>query len=430
MFIDKAEISIKSGNGGNGAVSFRREKYVPNGGPDGGDGGKGGDIVFVADTGVRTLMDLRYKRKYHADNGDDGGRRKRFGKSAKDTIIKVPVGTAIFEKNSGKIMCDLNKENMRYVAAKGGHGGKGNQHFATSTRQAPTFARMGSRGKEYTVTLQLRLIADLGLIGYPNVGKSTFLSMTTKASPKIANYHFTTLSPNLGVVDVVKGKSFVIADIPGLIIGASEGVGLGFEFLRHIERTRLLAHVVDASGSEGRDPYDDFISINKELTEYSEVLADKKQIVIANKMDVLAGFSEDSPEAVNYCQFKDKIRQEGYELFEISAATGKGINELLNRVNLLLDEIESEDIFKDMEVFVEEESTKNDIIYSIDGNVYCVDGSYIDGLMYSTDMTDIESLRRFQNLLSRRGIFDELRKMGCEDGDSVRVGTVEFEFYD
>ena len=425
MFVDIAKITIKAGDGGNGRVSFRREKYAPDGGPDGGDGGRGGSVIAVVDEGMRTLMDFRYKRKYVAENGEDGGKKNMSGKSSEDLIIKVPQGTIIRDLQTGKVIADLKDMGQRVILAQGGRGGRGNQHFATPTRQAPTFAEKGTTGVDRSISLELKMLADVGLLGYPNVGKSTFLAATTKAKPKIANYHFTTLQPNLGVVEVVKGKSFVIADIPGLIEGAKEGVGLGLDFLRHVERTRVLIHVVDVSGIEGREPYEDFRTINAEVFGYNQRLANRTQVVAANKMDLVY-----DPEIFE--NFKHKIEADGYEVFPISAATGEGIDALLSHVTTLLDTVVVEPLIDESDYFVEQINTSNekDIVYFMDGDVYCVEGDYVDRLLYSTNLEDIESLRRFQNALKMSGVFDHLRSMGIEDGDTVRIFDLEFEFYD
>lgn len=425
MLVDIAKITIKAGNGGNGRVSFRKEKYVPDGGPDGGDGGRGGSVIALVDEGMRTLMDFRYKTKYVAEVGEDGGKKKMSGKSGEDLIIRLPQGTIIRDLETGKVIADLKEVGQRVVIAQGGKGGRGNQHFATPTRQAPTFAEKGTSGAEKVVSLELKMLADVGLLGYPNVGKSTFLATTTKAKPKIANYHFTTLQPNLGVVEAVKGKSFVIADIPGLIEGAKEGVGLGLDFLRHVERTKVLIHVVDVSGIEGRDPYVDFCKINEEVFGYNERLSTRRQIVAANKMDLV--FEEEQ-----YNDFAEKIKADGYEVYPISAATGEGVDALLLRVTELLDTIEDEELFDVNDYYVEmiDKSNEKDIKYFMDGDVYCVEGDYIDRLLYSTNLEDIESLRRFQNALKVNGVFDKLRDMGIEDGDTVRIFELEFEFYD
>lgn len=423
MFVDKAKIKIKAGNGGNGRVSFRREKYVPNGGPDGGDGGNGGSIVFEADERVSTLMDFRYKDQYKAESGEDGGKRNRTGKTAEDLVIPVPVGTIIFEAVSGKVMADLSRKGDRVVLAKGGRGGKGNQHFATPTRQAPTFAKMGTKGEEYTVILELKLLADVGLIGFPNVGKSTLLSRTTNANAKIANYHFTTLSPNLGVCRPYENKEFVIADIPGLIEGASEGAGLGLDFLRHIERTRLLVHLVDVSGLEGRDPIEDFRLINEELAAYSEKLAQKRQIVVASKIDLVY-------DRAQIDSFVNAVKEQGYEVFEVSGITGRGLDALVARIVALLGEIGHVPIYEESQLYQFVPETESEIRYFMDGEVYCAEGDKLERLMFSTNLEDVESIRHLQNSLRRIGVFDRLREMGVEDGDTVRIMGFEFEFFD
>lgn len=425
MFVDIAKIVIRAGNGGNGRVSFRREKYAPDGGPDGGDGGRGANVVAVVDEGMRTLMDFRYKTKYVAESGEDGGKKKMSGKAAEDLIIKVPQGTIIRDLQTGKVLADLKDIGQRVILAQAGRGGRGNQHFATPTRQAPTFAEKGTSGVERTITLELKMLADVGLLGYPNVGKSTFLAATTQAKPKIANYHFTTLQPNLGVVEAIKGKSFVIADIPGLIEGAKDGIGLGLDFLRHVERTRVLIHIVDISGIEGRDPYEDFCKINAEVFGYNSKLAKRTQVVAANKMDLLY-------DEAAFTEFKNKLESEGYEVFPMSAATGEGVDALMNRVTTLLDTVEVESLIDESDYYVEmiDVSNEKDIKYFMDGEVYCVEGDYIDRLLYSTNLEDIESLRRFQNALKMSGVFEHLRSMGIEDGDTVRIFDLEFEFYD
>ncbi len=423
MFVDKAKIKIKAGDGGNGRVSFRREKYVPNGGPDGGDGGKGGDIVFAADERVTTLMDFRYKSVYKATRGEDGGKYKCSGKSADDLVIPVPVGTLILEAESGQVMADLSEKGARATLAKGGKGGKGNQHFATPTRQAPTFAKMGRKGEEYEVILELKLIADVGLVGFPNVGKTTLLSKTTNANAKIANYHFTTLSPNLGVCRAYEGKDFVIADIPGLIEGASDGAGLGLDFLRHIERTRLLVHLVDISGLEGRDPLEDFKAINDELVSYSEKLAKKKQIVVASKVDMLYDESK-------LTEFTEAMNAQGYDVYPISGITGKGVKELVAVITRELEKIKAEPIYEEVDMFQFVKEEEKPIEYFMDGDVYCADGDLLERLMFSTDMEDIESIRHLQNSLRRIGVFDKLREMGVEDGDTVRIIGYEFEYFE
>jgi len=426
MFVDKAEIFIKSGKGGDGRVSFRREKYVPDGGPDGGDGGRGGDIFAVVDPSMRTLMDFRYKRKYVADPGGNGGKKNMYGKDAESLIIKVPAGTIIRDKETGHVIADMVEAGEKKLLAKGGSGGRGNTHFKNSVRQAPTFAQQGRKGYETTIILELKMLADVGLVGYPNVGKSTMLSVLTKASPKIANYHFTTLKPNLGVVEVVKGKSFVLADIPGLIEGASEGIGLGHEFLRHVERTKLLVHVVDVSGLEGRDPIVDFETINGELSQYDERLKGKVQVVAANKTDLLF----DQEKLDTFMKYMD---DKGIKVFPISAATQEGVTELMQYVTMALDDIEDvvlvdpEDLEK---IYTLQDDKRSVIEYSMDGDVYVVGGTPIERLVYSTDFNDVESLRRFQNILMKEGVFEELRQMGIEDGDTVRIFDFEFDYYE
>lgn len=425
MFVDKAEIFIKSGKGGDGRVSFRREKYVPDGGPDGGDGGKGGSIYAVVDSSMRTLMDFRYKRKYTADSGEDGGKKNRFGKDADDLIIKVPPGTIIKDKETGRVIADMTEPGDKEVIALGGKGGKGNTHFKNAVRQAPTFAQQGRKGQELTIILELKMLADVGLVGYPNVGKSTLLSVLTKASPKIANYHFTTLKPNLGVVEVVKGKSFVLADIPGLIEGASEGVGLGHDFLRHVERTKLLVHVIDVSGCEGRDPIEDFETINEELASYDERLSNKVQVIAANKTDII--YDEEK-----YNHFVKEMTSRGYKVFPISAATQQGVVELMQYVTYELDNIEDVVLIEiDEHAVYEVQTDKNqEIYYDVTEDVYTVSGTPIERLVYSTDFSDVESLRRFQNVLTKMGVFERLREMGIEDGDTVKIFDFEFDYYE
>jgi len=423
MFVDKAEIFVKAGKGGDGRVSFRKEKYVPAGGPDGGDGGRGGSVVAIVDEGMRTLMDFRYQKKYIAENGENGMKKKMFGKDAKDLIFKVPPGTVIRDAETGRVLADLLKAGDSAVIARAGRGGRGNVHFKTATRQAPTFAEQGTYGEERSVILELKMLADVGLVGYPNVGKSTFLSATTMAKPKIANYHFTTLTPNLGVVEVIKGKSFVLADIPGLIEGASEGVGLGHEFLRHVERTRLIIHVVDVSGTEGRDPVEDFDKINLELERYSKLLTERIQVIAANKIDLLY-------EREGLDEFVKEMTARGYKVFPISAATGEGIDPLMHYVTEQLDTIEPPVIHEMVETLEDDAELDQTIRYRRHNELYVVEGLPMERLVYSTDFTDVESLRRFQEILRKSGVIDELRKMGVQDGDTVRIQTVEFEFYD
>ncbi|WP_010251659.1 GTPase ObgE [Acetivibrio cellulolyticus] len=423
MFIDSAKIYIKAGDGGNGAVSFHREKYIAKGGPDGGDGGKGGDVIFIADEGLRTLQDFRYKRKYKAESGQNGGAGNCSGRGAEDLVIKVPVGTLIKEEETGRIIADLVTPGKKVVVAKGGKGGAGNQHFATSTRQVPNFAKSGDPGEEIFAMLELKLLADVGLIGFPNVGKSTILSMVSAAEPKIANYHFTTIEPNLGVVRIDEGKSFVLADIPGLIEGAHEGTGLGHQFLKHVERTRMLIHVVDISGSEGRDPLKDFEIINSELKQYNPKLFEKPQIIAANKMDV-TGAEE------NLKAFNDKLESEGYKIFPISAATSEGLKELLYYVSQKLDEIPDTILSDD---------TEEEVVYTAgeeepfqihkEDEAFVVEGNWVRKLVNSTNFNNYESLQYFQRTIKRKGIVEALENMGVNEGDTVKMYDLEFEYY-
>ena len=424
MFIDKARIFVKSGNGGNGAVSFRREKYVPAGGPDGGDGGNGASVIFEVDLGLRTLMDFKYQRKYVAEHGEDGSKKRKAGRNGEDLILKVPPGTIIRDEATGLVIADLKEEGDRAVVAKGGRGGKGNQHFANAVRQAPAFARSGSDGVEKWVVLELKMIADVGLLGFPNVGKSTFLSVVTKAKPKIANYHFTTLTPNLGVVQTKFGDSFVLADIPGLIEGAAEGVGLGHDFLRHVERTKVLIHIVDISGLEGRDALEDFDKINDELKLYNEKLATRPQVVVANKMDIL----ED--ESI-FEEFKNELEDRGYKVFKMSAATRQGVDDVIAYVSELLREAEEIELVSEEEMFRPELDEVQDegLQIDIEDGVYVVTGKSLRRIMYSVNFDDMESLQYFQKAMESQGVFDRLREMGIEDGDTVRIYEIEFEFY-
>ncbi|PAB60857.1 GTPase ObgE [Anaeromicrobium sediminis] len=424
MFVDKAKIFVKGGRGGNGCVSFRREKYVPAGGPDGGDGGRGGSVILEVDEGLRTLMDFRYQKKYVAESGENGKGKKMYGKDAKDLILRVPPGTIVRDEESNLIMADLTNHGDRAVVAKGGRGGKGNTHFTTSTRQAPNFAESGTSSEERNIILELKLLADVGLVGFPNVGKSTILSIVTKAKPKIANYHFTTITPNLGVVEVDK-KSFVLADIPGLIEGAHEGVGLGLEFLRHVERTKMLIHVVDVSGMEGRDPIDDFHKINEELRQYTELLGKKVQVVVANKIDVLASDEE-------YKEFEEEMNKLGYKVFPVSAATNKGLTEVMRYVSNELDNIEIEPLYdesEDFKYYTNEDEKKDDIKIRKENDYFILEGKLVEKIFYSTNFEDMDSLRYFQNFLVKKGIVDELKKLGIEDGDTVKIFDFEFEFY-
>ena len=423
MFTDKAKIFIKAGNGGNGAIAFHREKYVAAGGPDGGDGGNGGNVIFAVDLGLSTLMDFRYKRKYVAQNGGDGRGDSRNGKKGDDILIYVPQGTIVRDEKTGKILADLSDPEKQVVLARGGSGGWGNKHFATATRQTPNFAKNGKPGMEREVVLELKLLADVGLVGFPNVGKSTILSRTTKADPKIANYHFTTLEPNLGVVEL-DNAGFVLADIPGIIEGASEGVGLGHDFLRHIERTRLLINVVDVSGIEGRNPIEDFDTINNELVKYNMELEDRPQIVAANKTDIL------QDEAV-FEEFKAEIKKRGYTLFEISAATGVGVKELMNHTASELAKLPPIQVFEpemDIEEDMFVDTTERGFDVTVEDGVYVVSGSWIEAVGGSVNFSDEESLQFFQRALKNRGVIDALVEAGCSEGDTVRIGDLEFDF--
>jgi len=419
MFADIAEITVKAGNGGNGLVSFHREKYVPAGGPDGGDGGNGGNIIFRADKTLTTLIDFNHKKIFAAKNGEDGRARNSSGKKGEDLYINVPVGTVIRDAKSGKVMKDMSEDKEEFIAASGGKGGWGNIHFATATRQAPKFAKDGLKGQQRELILELKLIADVGLAGFPNVGKSTLLSKVSAARPKIANYHFTTLEPNLGVVKAFEGKSFVMADIPGLIEGAHEGVGLGHEFLRHIERTRLIIHVVDVSGIEGRDPIEDFEKINSELQLYSEKLHKTPQIVAANKTDIIT--DEKLLE-----KFREYIKEKNLMLFEISAATNKGVKELINYTASLLDTLEPVEIYE--ADYVEEDFSEEPFTVTRDGEAYVVEGPYVENLLRHTNFEDGESVQYFQLALRRKGIIDALKNMGCGEGDPVRMYELEFDY--
>ena len=425
MFIDKARIFVKAGNGGNGAVSFRREKYVPAGGPDGGDGGRGASVIFEVDNDLRTLMDFKYQRKYVATPGGDGSKKRQAGKNGEDLVLKVPAGTIIRDEASGKIIADLKHEGDRAVVARGGRGGKGNQHFANAVRQAPNFAKSGTDGEERWVILELKMIADVGLLGFPNVGKSTFLSVVTAAKPKIANYHFTTLTPNLGVVQTKFGDSFVLADIPGLIEGAAEGIGLGHDFLRHVERTKVLIHIVDISGLEGRNALEDFDAINGELKLYNEKLSTRPQVVVANKIDIL----ED--ESV-YEEFKTTLEERGYKVFKMSAATREGIDDVIAYVSQILKDAEEIELVSEEELYVPEldDEQEEGLQVEIEDGVYVVTGKSLRRIMYPVNFEDMESIQFFQKTMESQGVFDRLREMGIEDGDTVKIYDIEFEFYD
>lgn len=423
MFVDQAKIYIKAGDGGDGAVSFHREKYVAAGGPDGGDGGKGGDIVFVVDDNISNLIDFRYKRKYVAEKGQNGGGKNCSGRNAPDLVVKVPRGTVVREIKSGRILADLSTDEPA-VIAHGGKGGRGNAHFATSTRQIPKFAKPGFSGDEYEVMLELKLIADVGLVGFPNVGKSTLISVVSAAKPKIANYHFTTLTPVLGVVKIEEGKSFVMADIPGLIEGASEGVGLGHEFLRHVERCRLIVHVIDVSGSEGRDPIEDFKAINHELENFSMELAEAPQIVAANKSDMA------TPEQVE--RLRNYVEDQGLLFYEISAATTKGTKELMYGVWERLSVLPPVKQFEAQPLTQEELDdkliSKKDFRVTVEDGVYFVEADWLLDILRTADMDDYSSLQYFQNVLRTSGIIDKLEEMGIEEGDTVSIFDFEFEY--
>lgn len=421
MFTDYVKIIAKAGNGGNGAISFRREKYVAAGGPDGGDGGKGGDIYFEVDPNSNTLIDFRYKKKFKAESGKNGEGANRYGKSGEDLIIPVPIGTIVKDAKSNRVLADLSHEGQKELVLKGGRGGKGNSHFATATRQAPRFAQDGEDGEERELILELKLLADVGLIGFPNVGKSTFLSMTTSATPKIADYHFTTLEPNLGVVKTDFGDSFVIADIPGIIEGASEGTGLGLQFLRHIERTRLLLHVIDVSGSEGRNPVDDFKKINIELKKYSEKLSTRKQIIVANKIDVM----EDEK---LYKELEKVAQENGLEIFKISAATGQGISELMKHVSEILKVLPKENLleYDDRKVYTLEE--EDEIKVTKEEDMYVVTGKPVERIMKRVNIEDNESLYYFQKSLDELGVNEALKKAGVKPGDIVKILDYELEW--
>ena len=429
MFVDVAKIFIKAGDGGDGAVAFHREKYVASGGPDGGDGGRGGNIVFLADTNISTLADFRYKRKYKAPKGENGKGDRRRGKNAEDLIVRVPMGTLVKDANTGRIMADIST-NEPVIVAKGGKGGWGNSHFATPVRQTPRFAKPGLPGEEFEVTLELKLLADVGLVGFPNVGKSTLLSRVTNARPKIANYHFTTLNPNLGVVDLNDAKGFVIADIPGLIEGASEGVGLGHEFLRHIERTKVIIHMVDAASTEGRNPVADIKAINHELYAYNPELLSRPQVIAANKIDVLNAMDGTDP----IKELKEAFEKDGIKVFPISAVTGQGLKELLYHVSSLLSNMDSTPVTFEKELDVDTLfDNPNEAFYvekSNDG-IYLVYGPRVDRMLGYTNLESEKGFNFFQRFLRETGILKELKSLGVQEGDTVRVGEyLEFDYYD
>ena len=425
MFADRARIFIRSGKGGDGHVSFRREKYVANGGPDGGDGGKGGDVIVEVDDGMNMLTNYRHVRKYCAGDGENGGKRNCKGKSGDDIVLRVPAGTIFKEAETGKVIVDMSGENRRVVLLSGGLGGNGNQHYATPRMQAPKYAQPGQPAMELTVDLELKVIADVGLVGYPNVGKSTLLSVVSNARPEIANYHFTTISPHLGVVDLDGGKGFVMADIPGLIEGASEGVGLGHDFLRHIERTKVLVHMVDASGCEGRDPVADVYAINSELESYDKELSRRPMIIAANKTDII---TEGDPVAKLKAEFEPK----GIKVIPISAATKAGINDLIGEVRQILSQIKDPDV-----VFASEytpvrndDSTSYDVFYDEKLKAYCVEGPKIEKMLGYTNLDSEKGFSFFQKFMEENGINEKLKEMGISEGDTVKIYGWEFAYYD
>ena len=424
MFADRARIIIRSGKGGDGHVSFRRELYVPNGGPDGGDGGRGGDVIFEIDEGQNTLGDYRHRRKYKAEDGQEGGKKRCHGADGKDVVLKVPEGTVIMDAESGKVIADMSGENRRQIVLKGGRGGKGNQHYATATMQVPKYAQPGQPAQELEVLLELKVIADVGLVGFPNVGKSTFLSRVTNAQPKIANYHFTTLSPNLGVVDTDNG-GFVIADIPGLIEGASEGVGLGHEFLRHIERTRVIIHIVDAASVEGRDPVEDIHKINKELEAYNPEIAARPQVIAANKIDTL--YEGENDDAITL--LREEFEPKGIKVFPISAVSGKGVRELLFYVREMLDQIGDEPVVFEPEYVPVNTDVEEPYTVSVEDGVYVVEGPRIEKMLGYTNLESEKGFDFFQKFLKENGILDELEKAGIQEGDTVRMYGLEFDYY-
>lgn len=423
MFTDYVKIIVKSGDGGDGAISFRREKYVAAGGPDGGDGGKGGDVYFTVDPDANTLIDFRFKKKFKAESGKNGEGNHRYGKSGDDLYIKVPLGTVIKDAESGKVLADLCEKGQTEKVFPGGRGGKGNSHFATSTRQAPHFSQGGEKGIEKEIILELKLLADVGLIGFPNVGKSTFLSAVTSATPKIADYHFTTLEPNLGVVKSEYGDSFVIADIPGIIEGASDGTGLGLQFLRHIERTRLLLHVIDASGVEGRNPVEDFNTINNELKNYSEKLSKRTQIIVANKADLIQDETE-------YKKLEKLAKEKGLAIFKISGVTGQGVKKLLDYVSKILKTLPKEELVEIEDRKVYELEDKDEFTITREDGMFVVDGPGVQRIMRKVNLEDNESMYYFQKCLEQLGVNKKLKEAGVQEGDTVKVVDWELEWYD
>lgn len=424
IFVDQAKIYIKSGNGGNGCVSFRREKYVPNGGPDGGDGGRGGDIIFKVDDGLNTLYDFRHKKHFKAQNGEPGKGNRMHGKDGNDLVVRVPLGTIIREAETGQVIMDMAHLDMEEKILRGGRGGKGNQHYATPTMQIPKYAQPGKSGKELWILLELKTIADVGLVGFPNVGKSTFLSRVTNAKPKIANYHFTTLNPNLGVVDIDKGEGFVIADIPGLIEGASEGVGLGHEFLKHIERTKVNIHIVDVASTEGRDPVEDINKINHELATFNEELVKRPAVIAANKIDVMQ--DDTYLEAL-----REEFEPQGIKVYPISAVTGEGVKALLYHVNDLLKTLNQDTTVYEQEYFIDQQEMPEESItvQVLEDNTYLIEGSKVEKMLGYTNLETEKGFAFFQRFLRENGIIDELERLGIEEGDTVKMYYLEFDYY-
>jgi len=426
-FADRAKIHVKSGSGGDGHVSFRREKYVPNGGPDGGDGGEGGDVIFEVDKGLNTLTEFRHIRNYAAEDGEKGGKKNCRGKSGKDIIIKIPEGTVLKEAESGKVISDMSGDNDRIVLLKGGRGGNGNQHYATSTMQAPKYAQPGKEAMELDLILELKVIADVGLIGYPNVGKSTLLSRVSNARPEIANYHFTTLNPHLGVVDLDGANGFIMADIPGLIEGASKGVGLGHEFLRHVERTKIFIHIVDAASTEGRDPITDIYMINKELAEYNVDLAKRPQVIAANKIDAL---DTDADDIIN--KITKEFEPKGIKVFPISAVSGQGIKELLYYVSELLSKQNADPVIFEQEYFINSNASSGEaytVSYNSKDKVYVIEGQKIEKMLGYTNLDSEKGFTFFQKFMKDNKILAELEKLGIEEGNTVRIYGHEFDYY-
>ncbi len=432
MFADRATIYVRSGKGGDGHVSFRREKYVPNGGPDGGDGGNGGSVILKVDNGVNTLADYRHVRKYKAEDGEEGRKKNCRGKNGQDIVLKVPAGTVVKEAETDKVIVDMSGDMTEYVLLTGGRGGNGNQHYATSSMQAPKYAQPGQPAKELNLKLELKVIADVGLVGFPNVGKSTFLTRISNARPEIANYHFTTLSPHLGVVDLKDAPGYVVADIPGLIEGAAEGIGLGHEFLRHIERTRVIIHIVDAAGSEGRDPISDIYAINKELSLYDEKLGHRPQIIAANKLDLIDGTNGFTKEEI-MDRLKAEFEPKGYMVYPMSAATGEGIKDILYKVRNMLDGLDDTPVVFEPEFFPDEVSTyigePFTVIYDPEEDEYVVEGPRIEKMLGYTNLESEKGFVFFQKFMKENEILDKLEALGCGEGDTVRMYGLRFDYY-